>query len=219
MAGLGPFSFDTCLGKIYDKGVDSLCLSPHPAIFIFSSQINLPLPHITPYLYQAQQRSKPQAAMPRLPIDVLKKKVAAAERAAASQRDIKATRLRSSSQDSLVSTPPPSEPEREPDPLELVYNIRHGTLRQAPRSTVLKQDLSATPLIDLPVHGPPLLVDGRMQIVEIPRWKMEVGFFWRTWNGDETAVLWRKVRLPLKIWMQRNFGEERKWKTLWIERS
>lgn len=178
---------------------------------------NLPLRQITPHLYQPQQRSNLQAAMPRLPIQVLKEKVAA-ERAAAAQRDIKATRLRSSSQDSLVSSSP-SEPETEPDPLELIYNIRHRTLRQAPRSTVLKQDLSASPLIVLPMNNPPLLVDGRMQIVEIPRWNMKAGFFWRTWNGDESAVRWRKVRLPLRIWMQRNFGEERKWKALWIERS
>lgn len=64
---------------------------------------------------------------------------------------------------------------------------------------------------------PPLLVDGRMQIVEVPRWKRKVGFYWRTSDGERTRVLWRSVKLPGRIWWQRNFGEKL-WTELWIER-
>jgi hypothetical protein len=78
--------------------------------------------------------------------------------------------------------------------------------------------VTSSPLIELPFDGPPLLVDGRMQVVAIPKWKTEVRFFWRTSNGEKTAVVCRKVRLPWKIWVQRNFGKEM-WRNLWIERS
>jgi hypothetical protein len=118
----------------------------------------------------------------------------------------------------LESTPEP-EPEPEPEPLELLYNIRRDDFRQVPRSSVLKQNTSRTPLIDLPVTCPPLLVDGRMQIVQIPKWKREVGFYWRSCNGAKTEVRWKSVRLPWKIWMERNFGEAEKWTELWIERA
>jgi hypothetical protein len=164
--------------------------------------------------------------MPRFPVEVLKRRAAAAlnlkETSPAKDCPAKVTALRSSSQSSLVSISTASEPETTdpvPDPLELVYNIRHDSLRQAPRSAVLRQDVARTPLIDLPVNCPPLLVDGRMQIVQIPKWKRDVGFFWRSCSGSKTEVHWRRVRLPWKIWTERNFGEGRMWRELWIERS
>lgn len=171
--------------------------------------------------------------MPRLPVEVVKQRAAIAlrckERAAsAEKRTTKANRLRSSSQTSLSSNSssssdfelePEPVPDPEPDPLELVYNIRHDAFRQAPRSTVLRQNVARTPLIDLPVTCPPLLVDGRMQIVQIPKWKREVGFYWRSCSGGRTEVRWRSVSLPWRIWAERNFGEGEKWRELCIERS
>jgi hypothetical protein len=58
-----------------------------------------------------------------------------------------------------------------------------------------------------------------MQIVQIPKWKREVGFYWRSCNVTKTEVRWKSVRLPWKIWMERNFGEADKWTELWIERA
>jgi hypothetical protein len=175
--------------------------------------------------------------MPQLPIEVMRKRTAALmkkQRALnAEKRGSKSNPLNAPSKASLLSlsssasnefefelesTPEP-ETEPLPEPLELVYNIRRDDFRQAPHSTVLKQNTSRTPLIDLPVTGPPLLVDGRMQIVQIPKWKREVGFYWRSCNGATTEVRWKSVRLPWKIWMERNFGEEEKWTELWIERA
>lgn len=152
--------------------------------------------------------------MPRLPISVLKQNTAATRPAEETGR------LRSQSNPSLLSfslyTERKANPE--PDPLELIYNIRYDTLRQAPRSTVLRQNVGSSPLVELPLHGPPLLVDGRMQIVEIPKWRRKVGFFWRTCSGEKRTVIWRNVRLPWRIWMERNF-RRKKWRDLWIERS
>lgn len=184
----------------------------------------------TPRLFKnfMQRECTPSLTMPRLPISVLKAKAAAlATPAASARRTTHATRLRSAS-DSSLSTNSQSirleieadpEPEPEPEPLELVYNIRERTLRKVLRSSVLKQDVGSSPLVELPFQGPPLLVDGRMQIVPIPKWNMEVGFFWRTCNGERTEVMWRRVHLPWKIWVQRNFGRKEMWRDLWIERS
>jgi hypothetical protein len=168
--------------------------------------------------------------MPLIPVIVLKRRATAAQdadkRAAATNdnRAIRATRLRSCSRSSHSTTTTIFELEAEPllepkpDPLELVYNICQGTIRLAPRSTVLRQNVTSNPLQNLPVHCPPLLVDGRMQIVHIPKWKRTVGFYWRSCNGERTEVRWRNVRLPWKIWMERNLGESEKWTELWIER-
>ena len=166
--------------------------------------------------------------MPRLPIKVLKRQAAAAqdgeERAAIDNQDIRATRLRSTSSSSCLTTTtifefePEPAPKPPPDPLELVYNICHNALRLAPRSTVLRQNVARTPLQNLPVHCPPLLVDGRMQIVQVPKWTWKVGFYWRSCSGERTEVRWKTVRLPWKIWVERNFGEGEKWRELWIER-
>jgi hypothetical protein len=165
--------------------------------------------------------------MPRLP-EVVKQRAASAE-----ERTAKAKSLRSSSQTSLSSnstllssdfefSPSPSPqpvPDPEPDPVELVYNIRYDAFRQAPRSTVLRQDVACTPLIDLPVTCPPLLVDGRMQLVQIPKWKRDMGFYWRSCSGGRTEVRWRSVHLPWRIWVERNLGDVGRWRELWIERS
>jgi len=106
-----------------------------------------------------------------------------------------------------------------PDPLELVYNIRTCLFRTARRSSLLKQNLKTSPLLELRANNPPLLVDGRMQIIEIPKWKWRVEFWWRSSDGQFTTVKTRVVSLPGWVWIERNFGEEkRRWRDLWIER-
>lgn len=196
--------------------------APYAHTYIKTSQTK---PSSSRLDYQPQPASK---TMPRLDIDALRQRVAKSqalkERSPQEiypERDSSSTH--SSSESSSSSLPTISAVSVEApthgtsDPLVLIYNIRWDILRKAPRSTVLKQNLSRTPLLDLPITCPPLLVDGRMQIVQVPKWKFNVGFFWRSCNGERTEVRWKTVRLPWKIWMERNFGEE-KWTVLWIER-
>jgi hypothetical protein len=105
----------------------------------------------------------------------------------------------------------------EPDPVELVYNIRTNKFRTSHRSNLIPEDLATAPLLEIPANLPPLLVDGRMQIVEIPRWRLKIDFLWRGSDGRWTRVSKRVVRLPRWVWVGRNL--KGKWTELWIERS
>jgi hypothetical protein len=104
----------------------------------------------------------------------------------------------------------------EPDPVELVYNIRTGKFRTSYRSNLVPEDLTTAFLVEIPANIPPLLVDGRMQIVEIPKWKFKVDFLWRSSDGRWTRIHERVVKLPRWVWIGRNF--KGKWTELWIER-
>jgi len=170
-------------------------------------------------LHHRRSILQPHATMPRIPISRIKQEV---EQRRRHQLSIAIHGSTSSlpSLSSSLSTDADADadaPPAPPEPLALIYNIRHDTFRQAPRSSLVKQDVSSSPLVELPYDMPPLLVDGRMQIVEVPRWKRKVGFYWRTSDGEQTRVLWRSVKLPGRIWWQRNFGEKL-WTELWIER-
>ena len=132
------------------------------------------------------------------------------------QRQLTATpaKVKSSADDETKSIEP-SPSIAEDDPVELVYNIRTNKFRTCYRSNLLTQDLKDTPLFELRADMPPLLVDGRMQVVEIPRWKMKVAFLWRKSDGNYTKVNERVVKLPGWLWLSRNF--EGKFTELWIE--
>jgi len=144
----------------------------------------------------------------------------------------------------LSTAPTPPVPSQ--DPLELVYTLSTSTFRFAPRSTLLRNKPStpsngrskpAPALLELYANDPPLLVDGRMQIVAVPRWRRQLRFLWRASEGREgTRVKERVVLLGWRVWWERNFcagawrlweredGPEGdgegvgRWKDLWIER-
>ena len=103
------------------------------------------------------------------------------------------------------------------DPIVLVYNIRTDKFRTAYQSSLLTHDLKDAPLIEVPGDMPPLLVDGKMQIIEIPKWRFKVDFLWQTNNGVRRKRKKRVATLPRWIWVDRNFRG--KWTELWIERG
>ena len=82
-----------------------------------------------------------------------------------------------------------------PDPKVLVYNLRTKTFRTFYRSTLLTQDVSKDPLQQVPMGCPPLLVDGKIQIVEVRKWEWSVRFVWRTYDGERTRMKRANVRL------------------------
>ena len=81
------------------------------------------------------------------------------------------------------------------DPKVLVYNLRTKTFRTFYCSTLLTQDVSKDPLQRLPMGCPPLLVDGKIQIVEVRKWELSVKFVWRTCDGERTRMKRANVRL------------------------
>jgi hypothetical protein len=103
---------------------------------------------------------------------------------------------------------------------------------QQPTHTVTLQ-----PIFRISERYPPLLIDGRKKVMSVPRWTIEIEIYWRRGldvrerNGNasgkgngrekrkttgETEVLVRKVKLPRKIWVERNaLGL---WSELWVER-
>ena len=50
-----------------------------------------------------------------------------------------------------------------------------------------------------------------MMIIPVPRWKREIHFFWRTNTARGTRVRQRRVLLPRKVWIERNFGGLKKY--------
>ncbi|KAG0647447.1 hypothetical protein D0Z07_6853 [Hyphodiscus hymeniophilus] len=107
----------------------------------------------------------------------------------------------------------PSDPANEI--LEVVYNIRTHTFRTCYRSALLTKEPDNVPLVEMAANVPPLLVDGRMQVVQIPKWKTKVGFLWRKSDGKFTKVRERVVRLPSWVWISRNLHG--KFNELWVE--
>lgn len=88
-------------------------------------------------------------------------------------------------------------------PLELVYNIRTKAFRLERRKVLLPNDTGSA-MMEMQVDMPPLLVDGRMIIVDVPRWSKSLMLFWRRLDGDGSKVLKREITLPTWVWMQRN---------------
>jgi hypothetical protein len=116
----------------------------------------------------------------------------------------------------IYTTPSPKIPIH--DPLVLVYNIRENRLHKVRQSSVIKQNTDDDPLLVMSMANPPLLCDGRMYSIEVPKWRRMVGFAWRTTkDGKKTIVKYRMVKLPPWVWLERNF--QGKWKVMWIERS
>jgi len=104
----------------------------------------------------------------------------------------------------------------EPDssfPLELVYDTRDMTFTLERRSVLLPGG-DATPMLEMQENLPPLLVDGRMTVVDVPRWSKTLKLFWRSFDGEKTEVQKREVELPVWVWMARNFGD--RWKECFV---
>jgi len=74
--------------------------------------------------------------------------------------------------------------------------------------------------MELHYRNPPLLVDGRMQMIEIEKWEKRLTFFWRKPTPEHrrkgSVVMKETVTLPAWVWIQRNFAGM--YKELWIER-
>ncbi|KAG4428802.1 hypothetical protein IFR05_015716 [Cadophora sp. M221] len=104
---------------------------------------------------------------------------------------------------------PPAQ--KQSSPLEVVYNIHTKKFRLERRFKLLPQEASV-PLIEMQENMPPLLVDGRMTIVQVPRWKIMKPIFYRRTGG---MVVKRDVALPAWVCLGRN-GVGR-WKELFIE--
>ncbi|PVH86450.1 hypothetical protein DL98DRAFT_649912 [Cadophora sp. DSE1049] len=98
-------------------------------------------------------------------------------------------------------------------PLELVYDTRDKTFTLERRSVLLPGG-NDTPMLEMQENLPPLLVDGRMTVVDVLRWSRTLTLFWRSCDGDTTEVWRREVELPVWVWMARNFGE--KWKECFV---
>ncbi|KAH6712507.1 hypothetical protein BKA61DRAFT_610423, partial [Leptodontidium sp. MPI-SDFR-AT-0119] len=118
-------------------------------------------------------------------------------------QDIQAQRAR------LIPEPPTSSP------LELLYDTRHKTFSLERRSTLLPHQKADMPMLEMQENLPPLLVDGRMTVVDVPRWKKTMVLFWRSCDGEKTKVWKREVELPVWVWMARNFGK-RQWKECFV---
>lgn len=130
---------------------------------------------------------------------------------------LRAARLSKTFQNDSENTVHKSSSSSSEDPLVLVYNIRERRLRKTRQSDILKEDTNTAPLLEMSMANPPLLVDGRMFNIDLPRWQRLIGFSWRTTDGRRTFVKHRMVKLPASIWMERNF--QKKWQVLWIERA
>jgi hypothetical protein len=94
--------------------------------------------------------------------------------------------------------------------LELVYSIRQNKFYHIPRSILLPRECKDDNAIrkgnkraehpvffEVKENDPPVLCDGRVAVLQIPRWKRSVKFYWRLSNGE---VLCRRVVLPVQIW-------------------
>jgi hypothetical protein len=96
-----------------------------------------------------------------------------------------------------------------PSPLQLVYNVRSNTFHRERRDKLLKKGEEGEVLV-LEGSNPPLLVDGRRIILEIPRWSRGMEIFWRVIDGQ--GVIRRKrarVVFPFGVWWERNFGKRK----------
>ncbi len=60
------------------------------------------------------------------------------------------------------------------------------------------------------------MIDGKMLVLPIPRWKTSIQMYWRSSDGKKTSLVLRKVRLPAWVWWGRNRG---KWREVWVERA
>jgi hypothetical protein len=120
-------------------------------------------------------------------------------------------------------------------------SAKHAEVRTRPNVFRKKYPYSpiatAQPFFETIERSPPLLVNGRKSVMNIPRWTREIDVYWRrglnirkrnvmrgreNGNGNkratgETEVVVRRVTLPKRIWMERNaLGM---WSELWIERA
>ncbi|KAG4438677.1 hypothetical protein IFR05_005858 [Cadophora sp. M221] len=100
-------------------------------------------------------------------------------------------------------------------PLELLYDTRHKTFSLERRSALLPHQNTDMSMLEMQENLPPLLVDGRMTVVGVPRWKKTMVLFWRSCDGERTKVWKRKVELPVWVWMARNLGK-RQWKECFV---
>lgn len=109
----------------------------------------------------------------------------------------------------------------------IVLSIRTKKFRRVPRSSIFTNPNKLTMVSELPndvqcsAALPPLLVDGRMIIDEIPKWKRSMQIVWRSWNGNRARLKRTKVKIPIWLWLLRNIGEARDVKELvvFIERG
>jgi hypothetical protein len=109
----------------------------------------------------------------------------------------------------LETTTEDTGPEK-PMTLELVYSIRQNKFYHIPRSVLLPRECKDDDAMgkgdkraehpvffEVKQNDPPVLCDGRVAVLQIPRWKRSVKFYWRLSNGE---VLCRTVVLPVQIW-------------------
>ncbi|KAL2064388.1 hypothetical protein VTL71DRAFT_4882 [Oculimacula yallundae] len=122
-------------------------------------------------------------------------------------QDIQVQRARAARR--LVAEPVTSSP------LALVYDTRSKIFSFERRSNLLPNQSTATPMIEMQENLPPMLVDGRMTVVQLPRWSKTMVLFWRSCDGKNTKVRKKEIELPIWVWMARNSGN-RKWKECFI---
>jgi len=85
------------------------------------------------------------------------------------------------------------------DPIEVIYNIHRRKFAYKPRSELITSD--AMDFMELPEDNPPLLVDGKKQIMQIPKFHTKVRIHWRFNSGGKTSVRVREVKLPSRVIM------------------
>lgn len=85
------------------------------------------------------------------------------------------------------------------DSMELVYNIRTDTFFTKPRAVLLPRPFNSTddtPTTTMSRDDPALLVDGRVNIIELKNWEHGVDLWWRVFDGDKYRVLKKRIELP-----------------------
>ncbi|KAG9236855.1 hypothetical protein BJ875DRAFT_455359 [Amylocarpus encephaloides] len=127
--------------------------------------------------------------------------------------------------DSAPSSPRSPSPTRPPGANRLIKKRRPAFVPQAAEPSFMNID----------IYMPPLLVDGRRSVIVFPRKARTIEIYWRhglnirtpkVGTGEvekkqrghpgETTVQLRRVKLPSKIWFERNVLGW--WEELWIER-
>ncbi|CZT07437.1 uncharacterized protein RCO7_09733 [Rhynchosporium graminicola] len=110
-----------------------------------------------------------------------------------------------------------AQPKLDPptSPLELVYDTGSDKFSLVRRALLHPNRNSENTMVEMQIDLPPLLVDGRMTIVELPRWKKTMTLFSRSCDGKTTKVTKKEVDIPPWVWMARNMGQ-RQWKECFI---
>lgn len=113
---------------------------------------------------------------------------------------------------------------------EAVYSLRTHKFRVEERNILMheteglaegyleaEEEESTVRLVQMQGHMPPLLIDGRMMIVPVPKSSRKMTIYWRSWDGDTTRVRETEVLLPGWLWWGRNTGMG-KYSELFVEK-